>query len=192
MCWDLSFGKIESIKKAIAERGWGPYNRALLLHSIIRSTMTQSMVQDEKKSHLFPHNKMAHLHNIFFKEHRSGRVTHRQADEDEEDYGKINFEGGAASQNESLLIMTDSNCQRASERSQKLEEEGKSLKERMDNIKKFMTATKLTIDVCQYHLNETVHDHTRNKVEEKGGIVNTKKKKEEVGYAMKCYKAHCA
>ena len=46
--------------------------------------------------------------------------------------------------------------------------------------------------VCQYHLNDTVCDHARNKVEEKGGIVNTKKKREEVEYAVKCYKAHCA
>ena len=192
MCWDLSFGNVESIKKAIAECGWGPYNRALLLHPIIRSTMTQTMTQDEKNSDLFPHNKMAHLHNIFFKEDKGGRVTRRHADEDEEDYAKINFEGEATSQNVTSLIMNDRDCQVARERSQKLKEEGKSLKERMENIKKFMTATKLTIDAHHYHLNETVRDHARNKAEEKGDIAITKKRKEEVEYAIKCYKAHCA
>ena len=38
--WDDIFAQITSNKKAITERGWNPYNCALLLNSQIRSTMT--------------------------------------------------------------------------------------------------------------------------------------------------------
>ena len=38
--WDDSFARITRNKKAIAGRGWDPYNRALLLNFQIRSMMT--------------------------------------------------------------------------------------------------------------------------------------------------------
>ena len=39
--WDESFGRVDTNKKAIAERGWFPYNRNLLTYQDIRSTMTE-------------------------------------------------------------------------------------------------------------------------------------------------------
>ena len=38
--WPKSFARIKYNKKAIAERGWLPYNRALILHPTIRSSIT--------------------------------------------------------------------------------------------------------------------------------------------------------
>ena len=38
--WDESFGCTKTNKKAIAERGWGPFNRNLITYPIIRSTIT--------------------------------------------------------------------------------------------------------------------------------------------------------
>jgi len=46
--WDASFARVDSNKKAIAERGWFPYNRALLLHPDIRSTITKQEIEEEK------------------------------------------------------------------------------------------------------------------------------------------------
>ena len=48
-CWGPAFCDIEANRRAIAERGWGPYNHNLLLHPVIRANMTESMVEDEKK-----------------------------------------------------------------------------------------------------------------------------------------------
>ena len=39
--WKKSFAPCTSNKKAIAERGWFPLNRALLLDSGLRATMTE-------------------------------------------------------------------------------------------------------------------------------------------------------
>ena len=39
--WSDSFSRIEKNKKAIAERGWGPCNRNLLLYKEIQNTMTK-------------------------------------------------------------------------------------------------------------------------------------------------------
>mmetsp|Transcript_25328 Transcript_25328/g.29831 ORF Transcript_25328/g.29831 Transcript_25328/m.29831 type:complete len:179 (+) Transcript_25328:1555-2091(+) len=57
--WDKSFGRVSTNKKAIAERGWWPYNRNLLLHTKIRATMT-----DDEKSKEFDRN-------IIFPTHRN-------------------------------------------------------------------------------------------------------------------------
>ena len=39
--WSLSFARVELNKKAIAERGWGPLNRNLLLYKEVQHTMTK-------------------------------------------------------------------------------------------------------------------------------------------------------
>ena len=47
-CWHAAYGDVCSNRRAIAERGWYPYNCNLLLHPIIRASMTESMIDDEK------------------------------------------------------------------------------------------------------------------------------------------------
>ena len=42
IAWDLSFQRVPQNRKAIAERGWGPLNRNLLLYKEIQDTMTKS------------------------------------------------------------------------------------------------------------------------------------------------------
>ena len=41
MAWNASFNRVEKNKNAIAERGWGPLNRNLLLYKEIQHTMTR-------------------------------------------------------------------------------------------------------------------------------------------------------
>ena len=47
--WDVSFARVEKNKKAIYERGWFPFNRNLLLHPDIRTSMTDEDIKNEKR-----------------------------------------------------------------------------------------------------------------------------------------------
>ena len=49
IAWNKSFARIDKNRKAIADRGWGPYNRNILTLSHIRATMTN----DERKDDAF-------------------------------------------------------------------------------------------------------------------------------------------
>jgi hypothetical protein len=46
--WEESFARVEQNKKAIAERGWFPYNRNLLKNGEIRVTMTETESQEDR------------------------------------------------------------------------------------------------------------------------------------------------
>ena len=52
--WSKSFARKEKNKVAIAERGWNPYNRVLLLDPSIRATMTEHELADEVTNNLIP------------------------------------------------------------------------------------------------------------------------------------------
>ena len=45
--WERSFARVETNKVAIAERGWFPLNRKLLISTQLRSTMTKNEQRDE-------------------------------------------------------------------------------------------------------------------------------------------------
>ena len=62
LCWDLSFENVNYILKAIAEWGWGAYNRMLLLHPFICASMTETMIDEEKISALFSHINNCHIY----------------------------------------------------------------------------------------------------------------------------------
>ena len=47
--WVNSFSEVESIKKAIAGRGWFPYNRNLLMRNQLGDTMTMKDIETERK-----------------------------------------------------------------------------------------------------------------------------------------------
>lgn len=46
--WNNSFSRIRQNKKAIAERGWFPYNRALLNHEEIRAGISAHEAETDK------------------------------------------------------------------------------------------------------------------------------------------------
>ena len=52
--WHQAFGDIEGNCKAMTERGWGPFNKNLLLHPLIRSNMTETMMANEARRGIFP------------------------------------------------------------------------------------------------------------------------------------------
>jgi len=62
VAWSASFSRIDKNKKAIAERGWGPCNRNLLLYKEIQNTMTRddaALLKSMKDTFLSPSNNFA-------------------------------------------------------------------------------------------------------------------------------------
>lgn len=188
-CFMTAFGNVESNRRVISDRGWAPYNRNLLLHPVIRATITEGMIEDEKKNFLFPHKRLSHLHNYHYKVQNNGHVSIKHAREDEIDYQKINLNGGATSKNVTSIIVSDYDRQRARERSQKLKDEGTTLKDRLAKIRKHMTSTKLTIDARHYHMDKAVYNHAKSRRDDEDIIDATKRRKEEFEYMVMCYKA---
>ena len=77
----------------------------------------------------------------------------------------------------------------ARERSQRLKKEGNTLKERLYALKAFMTSTKMTIEACEYHLNTSILEYVKNRLRQKDARKHIQRKKEDVNYAIKCYRA---
>ena len=50
--WSQSFARKEKNQVAIADRGWNPYNRILLLDPSVRATMTEHELQSEARNNL--------------------------------------------------------------------------------------------------------------------------------------------
>ena len=62
VAWSASFSRIDKNKKAIAERGWGPCNRNLLLYNDIQNTMTRddaALLKSMRDTFLSPSNNFA-------------------------------------------------------------------------------------------------------------------------------------
>ena len=61
MAWQQSFAKISSNKRAIADRGWNPLNRAILTNDNLRATMTAKELEEEAlpSSNIILPNKIA-------------------------------------------------------------------------------------------------------------------------------------
>ena len=57
--WDESFGRVTTNKKAISERGWGPFNRNLMTYTIIRATITE---EEKLKEELASSNVILPMH----------------------------------------------------------------------------------------------------------------------------------
>ena len=48
--WSVSFAKVPSNKTAIAERGWNPLNRNIILDTAVRATMTKLEIERETEA----------------------------------------------------------------------------------------------------------------------------------------------
>ena len=59
--------------------------------------MTEKMIETEKEWILFPHEWLAHLHEIVYKDNGGGIVNIVNANESDSNSGKINMEGGDTS-----------------------------------------------------------------------------------------------
>ena len=118
--WESSFCDVQANKRAIAQRGWGPYNRALLLHPVIRASMTLQMIENEKMSEIFPNRRLFHLHDIRLKHEGKKQVSIvANAEKGSTDDAAINLNGGPTSRRVTDAIVSEKDLQMARERIQK-------------------------------------------------------------------------
>ena len=140
--WENSFAKVESNKKAIAERGWNPLNRNLLLNPQIRSTMTQDERDNEEveiPSHLKANFRLqdadAPNFDPSFLEQKPSAVP-------EHDNPKLNTSQGFASFCIDKIIDHNDKME-ARERIKQRQRLGKSKEEMLDEIKGKFSSGKL-------------------------------------------------
>jgi hypothetical protein len=147
--WDHSFSKVDTNKKAYCDRGWYPYNRNLLLHEQIRSTMTEASKQREVEKGLFPYERTKKEEEDRKAQHQTASTIspdHCQVISDTIDHEKLQARNGTfggmllaeLASHEDLLAARKHNM----ESKKKTEEEKKQA---MKNDKKKMTAARLVL-----------------------------------------------
>ena len=186
--WPLAFGNVQNNLKAIVERGWYPYNRALLLHPTLRATMTEEMLVWEKKSGLFGPELIKRMHDIEYV-HTNGIVTISSRSESDDTNTSLNFNKGITAQHVSNTIMTENDRQIARQRSQKLKKEGLIMNERLKKVKKKMTAGRMVLELRQYGLKGNILDQMREIDKKNKDEDIEKERRAELAYMKLCYRA---
>ena len=141
------FGNRRTNKKALAARGWNPYNHILLLDPTIRATIATEQLKEETKSCLFPsHTITSHTstaagtnqHDLFNKTSAS-------------EVKGLNFSNEMAHY-VSSIIMTETDRQQVRATAYKCKDQGCSTREKILNINQKMTAGKLVSQCRSHHL----------------------------------------
>ena len=109
--------------------------------------MAEAMI-DTKKTALFPQKQLSRLHSICHRDSGKGISELHHANKEYELYSKINLNGGCTSRYVTSTVVSDNNRHLACERSQKLKQEGNTLKACLLAIKAFMTLTKMNIEAA--------------------------------------------
>jgi hypothetical protein len=187
--WPGSFGNIEGNKKALAERGWYPYNRNLLLNSRIRATMTQQQLNDEKELGLIP------------TERQSNVTTNQQQQLNNQQYISIsnnttvdpefNYEHSLTDYCLQTLTQ-EQDRQKARERAYRNREKGKITSSLVKDIRGKMTAGKLVIQGRSHSLDMNVLEQARAEDKIKKGKQFKLKRKNEFLYLDYCARSDAA
>ena len=133
--WPIAFGDIQSNKKAIAERGWGPFNKNLFLHSLICANMTETIMKAEVTSGIFPLRTRSDLHNVEYIDNNSN-ISMKQVRRKRKASDALNFNRGVIAKHVANTIMSECNREAARERIKKLKTEGTTLQQRIMKISK--------------------------------------------------------
>ena len=186
--WPLAFGNVESKRRAITERGWGPFNKNLLLHPLICTYMTETMMNDEIKKGIFPIKTNKHLHAVEYVHNDMG-VQLKPINNKHKASDSLNFNDGIISKHIANTIILECNRQKGRERNKKLKIEGKIACDRILGITKKMTAGKLVLEGGSFIFDDAVYEHGEQlkKQEIKAAIANRRKK--ELLYMKHCYLA---
>ena len=129
------FGDKKGNREAIANQGWDPFTKALLLHPLIMAIMTESMIKDECKQGIFPAKVLAELNSKLYNEN-NGDVSFGVTN-DSTKANTFNFKGGAIASHVANCIMAKNDMEEAREQNKKLKEEGKSMTERVKAISNY-------------------------------------------------------
>ena len=185
--WPPAFANVQNNRKAILETGWRPYNRNLLLSSVIRASMTEEMLNWEKQCGLFSDDMLARLHNVEMVE-TNGIIKVSPQNSKAQNY-HLNFNGGITAQHVSNTLLSSVDRQKARERLQKMKEEGSTKKQRLDELTRKITAAKMTLDIRQYILDDNIYDHVVRIDNQTKENIKLKRQRMELGYMKLCHKA---
>ena len=152
---------------------------------MIRATMTEDMIEWEKKSGLFGKQLMNKLHSVYYAE-IDGSVKLRCS---KDVIAKVNFEGGATAQYVASTVMSELDRQNARDRNLKLKVEGTTALERFQKISKRITSGKLHLDVRQSLLDNNLLGEVRRKCSESAQTKSVKKQKNDLQYMKTCHQA---
>ena len=183
--WPPAFTNKVNNLKAIKERGWYQFNRNLLLHYIIRASMTEDMIVWEKNCGLFGDKLLQELHSVKYVEDK-GEVKLECTKRDE---NNLNFQGGATSQYVACNIMSEVDRQEAREHNFKRKIEGTTAVERLNKITKRITSGKLTLDVRQSHLDINVMNSVKRNAIATKNAETAKRHRIEFNYLKLCFNA---
>ena len=185
MSYDTSFGNKETNKKALAERGWNPLNRNLLLDPTIRTTILKEQLAEEKESGLFPTRVTNQSSSS------STNQTEQYNIPSVSEVKGLNFNDGLAHY-VATVVMTENDRQSARATAFKRREDGVNLKERILNINQKMTAGKLVSQCRSHHLGMHVLEQAERRETERLTKVDDKYKRDEFLYIKSCIKADAA
>ena len=128
--WYESFGRVETNKKAIAERGWFPYNRNLLTYPDIRSTMTEvEKAAESEKNIILPSHHFVEDLTMPTLDEKYLPIKPGMKEE------KLNFATGTAMKCLDAIVQHN-DIMEARARNKEQQDEGKSLKEKLQEAKR--------------------------------------------------------
>ena len=183
----LSFGNRLTNKKAIAERGWNPFNRNLLLDPTVRATILKEQIDLEIESGLFPTKQSSsEQQNIT----STNQINSNHESPPSEVKG-LNFSEGIAHY-VATAIMTETDRQAARATAFKRKEQGSTLRDRVLNISQKMTAGKLVSQCRTHHLGVHVLQQAEIRETERKSTLSDKFKRDEILYIKSCIKADIA
>ena len=186
--WHKAFGDVLGNRKAIAERGWGPFNKNLLLHPLIRSNMTESNMRDEVTRGIFPSRVLRENQNVEYIDN-GGHVSIKRISKKRKADESLNFNKGVVAKHVANTIMSECDRQTARERIKKLKTEGTTTRERVLAITKKMTAGKLVLDGGSFILDSSVYEQGERKKKLLWEAEARDRKKKDLEFMKTCYHA---
>jgi len=164
--WTKSFARKEKNKVAIADRGWNPFNRILLLDPTIRATMTEHELASEASNNLIPPS----IHHNIYKQHDGATAstctyaTTHQSMINSDVLKKLNYSCSTSAFCVDALVQNE-DLMKSRERIKEEKGNGKDVCEQLKLVKK-LTAGKL-FKVGTTRLGKTLLDiHNENSKQE--------------------------
>ena len=187
--WRKGFGNVVNNRKAIAHRGWFPFNLVLLLDPNLRDTLTDDLIRWELESGLFPTAVLDECKDMMYVEDENGDVMFKSMVASGVGSESLNFGGGVLAQHVANTVISECDKQAARERVLKRKTEGISRRERIMKIKKKMTAGKLVLEGGSHHLDKNVLEHVQRKRQELEDVALEKRRKDNIEYMKLCFAA---
>ena len=185
--WCEGFTNVASNLKAGSCRGWYPYNFSLLLHPVLRATMTEDMIRWERDSGLFPTKYVEEGMNLCYVEEEFGKVSLKTVSHSQLKSTSMNFDGGAMAQHVANSVIGEVDKQKARELITKRKREGDVKRSRIMKIRKRLTAGKLVLEGGSHHLDVDVLDHVRRRRQEVEDAAISRQRKVDLEYLKQCY-----